>query len=143
MAVEPIHYLPTRPTPRARGLKGEYTTGNATALALKLDMPFVSGTAWRLKIDTKYESSPNNIHFGLSEHTLQALRDGRYNASARRLATTRQGTAGEASTVADVLKHRFLEHEGMLNVKTERLLFDGNWRVLGGYEIQSLVVPNL
>ena len=120
------------------GLKGQYTTGSAGALALKLDMPFVSGTAWRLQVDAKYESSPNDLYFGLTEQSLQAFPEGRYSAYAKRLSTTRTGGAGEPSTVADALKHRFLEHEWMLNVKAERVLFDGNWRVLAGYEIQSL-----
>lgn len=127
-------------TPYAARLavKGEYTTGNAAGLALKLDVPFVLGSAWRLKVDGKFESSPNNLYFGLTERTLNPLPQGSYDAYARQLETTRPGGAGEAPLVADTLKHRFLEHEWMLNIKAERVLFNGNWRVLAGYEIQSL-----
>ncbi len=141
-----LHYNGTRDDPffaytpyRARlGVKGEYTTGNAAAVALKLDVPFLAGTAWRLKADAKYESAPNNLYFGLTEGTLAPFPQGKYATYARSLATARPGGAGEAPVVADNLKHYFLEREWMLNLKAERVLFDGNWRILVGYEIQHL-----
>lgn len=141
-----LHYDGQRSDPffaytpyRARlGIKTEYTTGNAAAVGLKLDVPFVADTSWRLKVDGKYESSPNNLYFGLTERTLDPLPDARYSSYADRLAYVRSGAPGEAPLVADVLKHRFLEREWMLNLKGERVLFDGNWRVLVGYEIQHL-----
>jgi hypothetical protein len=120
------------------GVRGEYTTGNAAALSLRLDAPFVADSAWRLRIDGKVESAPNNLYFGLTEDTLRPLPQGRYGAYARDLATVRPGEAGEGAVVADTLRHRFLEREWMLNVKAERVLFDGNWRFLAGYEIQHL-----
>lgn len=141
-----IHYNGKRTDPffaytpyRARlGVKGEYTTGNAAAIALKLDAPFVADTAWRLKVDGKFESAPNNLYFGLTENTLDPLPQGRYGRYADALSRTRPGGPGEAPVVADKLKHLFLEREWMLNLKAERVLFDGNWRVLVGYEIQHL-----
>ena len=120
------------------GFTAQYTTGNAAALAIKVDVPFVAGTAWRLKVDGKYESSPNNLYFGLTEDTLRALPQGRYSDYAASLKVARPGGPGEAPLVADSLRHYFLEKEWMLNLKAERLLFDGNWRVLVGYEIQHL-----
>lgn len=141
-----LHYNGNRDDPffaytpyRARlGVKGEYTTGNAAAVALKLDAPFIADTAWRLKVDGKYESTPNNLYFGLTEGTLAPFPDGKYSTYARRLSTVRPGGPGEAPIVADNLKHYFVEREWMLNIKGERVLFDGNWRVLVGYEIQHL-----
>jgi hypothetical protein len=120
------------------GFTGQYTTGNAAALSIKVDVPFLAGTAWRLKADGKYESSPNNLYFGLTEDTLRPLPQGRYSDYAAALKVARPGGAGEAPLVADSLRHYFLEKEWMLNLKAERLLFDGNWRVLVGYEIQHL-----
>lgn len=141
-----LHYNGKRTDPffgytpyRARlGVKGEYTTGNAAAVALKLDMPFVADTAWRLKVDGKYESTPNNLYFGLTERTLDPFPDGKYATYADRLKRPRPGGPGEAPVVADDLRHLFEEEEWMLNLKAERVLFGGNWRVLVGYEIQSL-----
>lgn len=120
------------------GIKGEYTTGEASALALKFDAPYVAGTAWRLKVDAKYERTPNNQYFGLTEDTLRPFAQGRYSTYAASLAQARPGGVGEAPLVADPYKHKFLEREWMLNVKTERVLFNGEWRVLVGYEIQDL-----
>lgn len=141
-----LHYNGTREDPffaytpyRARlGVKGEYTTGNAAAVALKLDAPFIADTAWRLKVDGKYESTPNNLYFGLTERTLTPFPEGTYSTYASRRSTTRSGGPGEPPVVADNLKHLFQEIEWMLNVKGERVLFGGNWRVLVGYEIQRL-----
>lgn len=141
-----LHYNGKRTDPffaytpyRARvGVKGEYTTGNAAAVALKLDAPFIADTAWRLKVDGKFESTPNNLYFGLTEATLNPFREGKYATYADRRATVRPGGSGEAPLVADNLKHLFQEIEWMLNVKGERVLFGGNWRVLVGYEIQHL-----
>lgn len=141
-----LHYNGTREdlffayTPyRARlGVKGEYTTGNAAAVALKLDAPFIADTAWRLKVDGKYESTPNNLYFGLTERTLAPFPEGKYSTYAARRSTTRPGGPGESPVVADNLKHLFQEVEWMLNLKGERVLFNGNWRILVGYEIQNL-----
>jgi hypothetical protein len=141
-----IHYNGTRKDPffaytpyRARlGIRGEYTTGNAAAIVLKLDAPFVADTPWRLKVDGKYESAPNNLYFGLTEDTLASLPNGSYSKYTKALSVARPGRAGEAPLVTDKLMHMFVEREWMLNVKAERVLFGGNWRVLVGYEIQHL-----
>ncbi|MBX3216511.1 MAG: hypothetical protein KF850_31030, partial [Labilithrix sp.] len=98
-----LHYNGTRSDPffrytsyRARlGLKAEYTTGNAAAVALKLDVPFVADTAWRLKLDGKYESAPNNLYFGLTEGTLAPFPHGKYATYARALGVARPGGPGE------------------------------------------------
>ncbi|MBX3226945.1 MAG: BamA/TamA family outer membrane protein [Labilithrix sp.] len=141
-----IHYNGTRSDPffeytsyRARlGLKGEYTTGNAAGVSLKLDAPFIANTAWRLKIDGKFESTPNNLYFGLTERTLEPFPEHKYSTYAASLARSRPGGPGEAPVVTDSLRHLFLEREWMLNLKGERVVLDGNWRVLAGYEIQHL-----
>jgi len=119
------------------GVKLEYSTGSAAAVSLKMDVPYVANTAWRLKVDGKFESTPNNLYFGLTEDTLRPLPGGRYSRYADRLASVRDGAPGEAPRVADPLKHYFLEREWMLNLKGERAL-GGNWRLLAGYELQKL-----
>lgn len=120
------------------GLTGQYATGEASALSLKLDVPFVAGTSWRLRVDGKYENSPNNLYFGLTEATLRPLPQGNFGDYSSSLRVARPGVAGEAPLVADSLRHYFFEKEWMLNLKAERVLFDGNWRLLVGYEIQHL-----
>jgi outer membrane protein assembly factor BamA len=120
------------------GLTLQASTGNSQEYKAKLDMPYILETPWSLRVDAVYSNSPNNLYFGLTEATLADLPQGSYANYAKALAAIRAGQTGEASEVADVLKHRFLEREWMLNIKGERVLFDGNWRLLMGYEIQHL-----
>lgn len=124
---------------RARlGVTANLTTGASHELKLKLDVPLVASTPWRLQVDLKYGNSPNNLYFGLTEETLAPLPAAPYSAYADSLKKTRPGGAGEEAVVADVLRHRFIEREWMLNLKAERVLFGGNWRLLVGYELQHL-----
>ncbi len=120
------------------GLTLKASTGNSQEYKAKLDMPYLFATPWSLQVDALYGKNPNNLYFGLTEETLNNLPGGTYDAYAKSLATIRPGENGEAEEVADVLKNRFLEREWMLNLKGERAIFGGNWRVLMGYEIQHL-----
>lgn len=120
------------------GVTAGYSTGDSATLAAKLDVPYIAQTPWRLRLDLKYASSPNNVYFGLTESTLRSLPADSYHEYAASLATVRPGVNGEATRVADVYKHRFYEREWMLNAKLARVLFGGNWRVLVGYELQHL-----
>ncbi|MDX2193010.1 MAG: DUF5982 domain-containing protein [Gemmatimonadales bacterium] len=115
-----------------------HTTESATEANLAIDLPYFRGTPWRVKVDAKYQNNPNNLFFGLTEATLAPLPQGSFDAYAAALAGTRPGGAGEAARVTDVLRNRFRETEWMLNVKVDRALGDGRFRILGGYEIQSL-----
>lgn len=141
-----IHFNGTRDDPffayapyKARlGLTLQYTTGNAGAAAIKLDMPFIAQTAWRLRLDLKYENTPNNQYFGLTEDTLAPLPFGRYSDYAAQRSIIRAGREGEPPEVADVYRHTFLEREWMFNAKGERVLFGGSWRLLVGYELQHM-----
>lgn len=122
------------------------TTAEAKELALSLDIPYVNGSRWRIKIDAKVQQNPNNLYFGLTEATLGDLRlpsnnrvtYSRYEDFDKARKTLRAGSAGEASSVTDALSNRFNEDELMLNVKADYSLGDGRWRVLAGYEIQRL-----
>lgn len=120
------------------GLTLKASTGNSQEYKAKLDMPYLFSSPWSIQIDALYGKNPNNLYFGLTEATLADLPEGHYNAYAKSLAHIRPGGDGEAAEVADVLKNRFLEREWMFNLKGERAIFDGNWRVLMGYEIQHL-----
>ena len=120
------------------GLNLKYSTGNSQEIRLKLDAPYVLNSAWRLKLDGVYSNSPNNVYFGLTEQTLKALPQGSFDAYSKSLSTIRPGVNGEAAQVADVLKNKFAEREWMVNLKGERSMFDGNWRLIMGYELQHL-----
>lgn len=130
--------FPYAPYQARLGLTLQAATGDSQEYKAKLDMPYILSSPWSLRVDALYSKSPNNVYFGLTEATLADLPQGSYANYAKALGNIRAGQTGEAAEVADLLKHRFMEQEWMLNIKGERVLFDGNWRLLMGYEIQHL-----
>lgn len=133
---------------RAKLRIGAYNTAEEQReLVLNLDVPYVRGTRWRLKVDAVAGTTPTKLYFGLTEATLGPLRlpsdasrtfetYAEFDAARK---TLRAGGAGEAALVTDALSNRFGESELMLNLKADRALGDaGRWRVLAGYEIQRL-----
>ncbi len=136
-------------TPYLAKLKANaaFYTSNARELALSLDVPYYKGTRWRFKVDLKAQQNPANLYFGLTEATLGPLRlpsapggpgfatYAAYNDARRQV---RPGLPGEAAHVTDALSNRFRETEFMLNLKADYALGRGQWRVMGGYEIQHL-----
>jgi hypothetical protein len=48
----------------------------------------------------------------------------------------------EADFVTDALSNRFRK-QNMLNLKADYALGNGKWRIMGGYEIQHLVIKLL
>ncbi|MBC7545073.1 MAG: BamA/TamA family outer membrane protein [Candidatus Sericytochromatia bacterium] len=107
---------------------------------LSLDAPFVWDSPWRVKFDMRYQDHPNKLYFGLTEQTLNPLPGNidypKYNSQLNGIRPGRG--AGEVDQVTDVKYHNFREKDLMMNLKAERSLFDGNWRLLGGYELQHL-----
>lgn len=126
-------------------LNATWYTSNARELVLGFDMPYVRGSRWRVKVDFKAQQNPTNLYFGNTEQTLAPLRILPYGPTYNRFAdydaarkSIRIGGIGEAPIVTDALMNRFEERELMLNLKADRALGSGRWRVLGGYEIQHL-----
>lgn len=127
-------------------LNAAYYTSNARELIVALDLPYFQGTRWRYKIDFKAQQNPANLYFGLTEETLGRLRVNTSSSQSfstfeeyeKSINSTRAGELNEESTVTDVLINRFRETEYMLNLKADYVLFDGKWRIMGGYEIQHL-----
>ena len=132
---------------RAKLRVGAYnTTAEQRELVLSLDVPYVRGTRWRVKVDAVAGTTPAKLYFGLTEATLGPLRlpsggsttYATYADYDRARKALRPGAAGEAALVTDALSNRFGEEELMLNLKADRAFGDGRWRILGGYEIQRL-----
>jgi len=123
-----------------------YYTTNARELTLSVDMPYYKGSRWRFRADFKAQQNPSNLYFGSSQSTLGPLRlpsdpnetFDTYAAYNTARSTLRPGQAGEAALVSDALSNRFRETEFMLNLKADYALGKGKWRIMGGYEIQSL-----
>jgi Domain of unknown function (DUF5982)/Omp85 superfamily domain len=125
-----------------------YYTSNAKELILALDVPYYKGTRWRFKVIFKAQQNPSNLYFGLTDSTLGSLRlpstpigGPTYDTYAefdKARKTLRPGIEGEADRVTDALSNRFRDSELMLNLKADYALGNGDWRIMGGYEIQNL-----
>lgn len=123
-----------------------YYTTNARELTFSVDVPNYRGSRWRFRADFKAQQNPSNLYFGSNQSTLGPLRlpsdpnvtFATYAAYNNARSTLRPGQAGEAAFVSDALSNRFRETEFMLNLKADYALGKGKWRVMGGYEIQSL-----
>jgi outer membrane protein assembly factor BamA len=125
-----------------------YYSSNARELILSLDMPYYAGTRWRFKLDFKAQQNPANLYFGLDETTLGDVRlpsasggvstFSTYNEFDRVRNMVRPGIGKEPPLVSDALSNRFRETEYMLNLKADYALGSGEWRIMGGYEIQHL-----
>ncbi|XWW48546.1 BamA/TamA family outer membrane protein (plasmid) [Fibrella sp. USSR17] len=123
-----------------------YYTTNARELIVSVDVPYYRGSRWRFRADFKAQQNPSNLYFGSNQSTLGLLRlpsnpnetFDTYAAYNQARSALRPGQAGEAAFVSDALSNRFRETEFMLNLKADYALGKGKWRVMGGYEIQSL-----
>ncbi|GAB3641169.1 Omp85 family outer membrane protein [Spirosoma arcticum] len=123
-----------------------YYTTNARELTFSADVPYYKGSRWRFRADFRAQQNPSNLYFGSSQSTLGPLRlpsdptvtFATYADYNRARSTLRSGQEGEAALVSDALSNRFRETEFMLNLKADYALGRGKWRVMGGYEIQSL-----
>ncbi|MBC8151914.1 MAG: BamA/TamA family outer membrane protein [Bacteroidetes bacterium] len=130
---------------RLRANASYYTT-NARELTFSVDVPYYRGSRWRFRVDFKAQQNPANLYFGSNESTLGPLRlpsnptatFDTYEAYDDARSRLRPGQEGEAAFVSDALSNRFRETEFMLNLKADYALGRGRWRVMGGYEIQSL-----
>lgn len=137
-------------TPYLAKLKANaaYYTTNARELILSLDVPYYKGSRWRFRVDFKAQQNPSNLYFGSSERTLGELRlpstptggqtYGTFSEYDKARKTLRPGDSTEYAFVTDALSNRFRETEYMLNLKADRALGKGKWRVMCGYEIQHL-----
>jgi len=93
---------------RAKLRVGAYnTTAEQRELVLSLDVPYVRGTRWRVKVDAVAGTTPAKLYFGLTEATLGPLRlpsggsttYATYADYDRARKALRPGAAGEAPLV--------------------------------------------
>ena len=49
------------------------TTRNQREFMLKLDIPYIANTKWRLRVEGGYEANPNHLYFGNTEKSLNGL----------------------------------------------------------------------
>lgn len=109
------------------------TTKSQREVMLKLDIPYVFNTKWRLRVEAGFESNPNLLYFGKTENSLMGLSAKNANESFNNLTYSNyqkyflQGNNKFYNT--------YIKKEFILNVSAEKSFFDGKVRTLIGYEI--------
>lgn len=111
------------------------TTRNQREFMLKLDVPYILDTKWRLRVEGGYEANPNLLYFGNTERSLNGLRYYPNKDSTKSPINNARYSDYEKS-LAGVNKfyNTYFKKEGVLNVSLERSYFEGKFRFLIGYE---------
>lgn len=115
------------------------TTRSQRELMLRLDVPYIFNTKWRLRVEAGYESNPNLLYFGNTEKTLLGLSYYPNNDSSKPLKTRATYSDYEKSlTAANTFYNTYLKKEYILNISGERSFFDGKVRALAGFEVAQV-----
>ncbi len=108
------------------------TTRSQREFFLKLDVPYILNTKWRLRLEGGYEVNPNLLYFGTSEKSLQGL--SYYDSIKGPVNNAKYSDYEKSLTGSDQFYNGYSKKEGVLNVSMERSFLDGKLRLLAGYE---------
>jgi outer membrane protein assembly factor BamA len=115
------------------------TTRNQRELMVKLDIPYIFNSKWRLRVEGGYESNPNLVYFGNTVASLAPLSYYPNGDSSQTLVNNAKYKDYEnALTSADANYNGYTKEEFIFNVSAEHSFFDGKVRVLGGYEFADV-----
>jgi len=114
------------------------TTRRQREFMLKMDVPYIFNTKWRLRLEAGYESNPNLLYFGNTEKTLEGLRYFPNDDSSATIVNDANYSDYESSLIgANQFFNTYIKEEYILNVSGERSFLDGKMRALVGFEIAS------
>ncbi len=111
------------------------TTRNQRELMLRLDVPYIFNSKWRLRLEGGYEANPNLLYFGTTEQSLNGLSYYPNNDSSKTIIHNAAYSDYEKSLVGDnTFYNTYFKKEGVLNVSMEHSFLEGKLRLLIGYE---------
>ena len=112
------------------------TTRNQREFFLKLDVPYLLNTKWRLRLEGGYEANPNLLYFGINEQSLNGLSYYPNNDSSQNIIHNASYSAYESSLKGNnKFYNNYFKKEAVLNLSLERAYLQGKLRCLLGYEI--------
>jgi hypothetical protein len=122
------------------------TTNNQREIGLKLDIPYLFNSKWRLRVEATYESNPNLLYFGTTEKSLAPFSFFPANDSSR--SPENNASYDKFSNNLDYIQNGFTNHyyngytseEYKLNVSAERAYLDSKLRLLAGFEVSSVSI---
>lgn len=111
------------------------TTRNQREFMLKMDVPYILNTKWRLRVEGGYEANPNMLYFGNTAQTLNGLSYYPGNDSSQVIQSNAQySTYVKDLTGDNQFYNNYFKREGVVNLSMEHSFFEGRFRLLFGYE---------
>ncbi len=113
------------------------TTKTQQEFFLRLDIPYIFNTKWRLRTEGGYEANPNLLYFGnTAAATAKGLSYYPNNDSSKAMVNNASYSDYEKNVFTGNNKHynNFFKKEWVLNVSMERVYMEGKLRALLGYE---------
>ncbi|MGZ4099089.1 MAG: Omp85 family outer membrane protein, partial [Bacteroidia bacterium] len=116
------------------------TTRSQREAMIRMDIPYVFNTKWRLRLEGGYESNPNLLYFGTTESTLKGLSYFTNNDSSTVPFNnaTYYDYRNNALVGTDLFYNTYIKKEYILNISGERSFMDGKLRTLIGYEMAQV-----
>ena len=125
------------------------TTKEQKEFFLKLDVPYIFDTKWRLRVEGGYEANPNLLFFGLTpQETLKGLSYYPTNpttglpdsSNTSALVTNAHWSDYEKNGLVgpNEFYHTYYKKEGVINVSVERSFFGDKVGTLIGFEVAQL-----
>lgn len=112
------------------------TTRSQKQLYLKLDVPYIFNTKWRLRAMVGFGVNPNGLYFGINEKTLNPLSYYPDNNSQQPLVNNATYSDYEKNLVGDkAFYNSYSEKGSFYNATIEHSYSKGRLRVLLGYEL--------
>jgi len=109
------------------------TSKQQRELAVRLDIPYIFNSKWRLRVETGYESNPNLLYFGIDEaSSLKGLNN---PSSPNNNESLSYQDYANKYLVGDYENFNiYNKQEFHLNTSMEKSYLEGKLRVLGGLE---------
>jgi len=111
------------------------TTKSQREFSVKLDIPYIFDTKWRLRVEGAYEANPNLLYFGqTAKESLQGLS---YLSPSGTLVTDGRYSDYEKYFLVgpNQFYNNYFKREGVLNVTLERSFFESKLRSILGFEV--------
>lgn len=114
------------------------TTRDQREFFLRLDVPYILNTKWRLRAEGGYEVNPNLLYFGLTAP--QSLQPLQYTDSNGNVVTNASYDDYEENFLVGPNKfyNTYNKKEAVLNISMEHSYLEGRLRALVGYEIANV-----
>ena len=109
------------------------TTKDQREILVRLDVPYIFNTKWRLRAEAGYEINPNQLYFGQDEKSLRGLSYintiGTVNNNVRYNDYQKNFLVG-----TNTFYNTYRKEEVICNISAERSYFEGKIRLFVGYE---------